>query len=268
MNFRKSTFLLITLLGLSSCKTTDNVGYFQNINQIETTLNESNLNNYQTRIMADDQLSIVVSGIDPLSVAPFNLPAVALQTPNQTVVNTANSLQTYLVNNNGNIDFPIIGRIHVAGLSCNELSDLLKEKIGEYVKSPIVNVRIQNFKISVLGEVVAPGTKLISSERITLLDAISEANDLTIQGKRDNVLIIRDNNGKKEYQRIDLTDSKLFLSPYYYLQQNDIVYVEPNNQRKRNARYNQNKQVNISLASTIIGGVSIIASLAIALLVK
>lgn len=268
MNFWKSTFIFLLLLGLTSCKTTDTIGYFQNINQMGNEQIGSEVNTYQTRITADDQLSILVSGVDPISVAPFNLPVISIQPANETLLNTANVQQTYLVNSLGDIDFPVIGKLHVAGFSCSELSDLLKEKIAAYVKSPIVNVKIQNFKISVLGEVVSPGTKRVSSERISILEAISEANDLTIQGRRDNILIIRDNNGRKEYQRIDLTDANLFLSPYYYLRQNDIVYVEPNEHRKHNARYNQSKQLNISLASTIISAVSVIASLTIALLVK
>ena len=149
-----------------------------------------------------------------------------------------------------------------------QLSEFLKEKISAYVKSPIVNVKLHNFKISVLGEVTKPGVQKVLSERITVLEAIGGAGDLTIQGQRDNVLIIREVNGKKEFKRLDLTSSDLFSSPYYYLQQNDVVYVEPNKARKGNSRYSQSAQFNISLASSIVSAVSVIASLAIALLVK
>ena len=153
-------------------------------------------------------------------------------------------------------------------VSGTELAEKLKKEISVYAKSPLVTVKIQNFKISVMGEVNTPGTQIVSNERISILDAISLAGDLTIYGERTNVLLIRENNGKKEYHRFDLTSSEVLTSPFFYLQQNDIVYVEPNKARKSNSRYSQSSQFNISVASTIVSAISVIASLTIALLVK
>lgn len=260
--------ILFSLLVLASCKTTDKVTYFQDITETGhgTLMNDSY--NYETKIVPDDDLSILVSSIDPASVAVFNLPVVSVQPSEETTIKSTAAIQTYLVNREGNIEFPVLGRLHVAGLTCDQLAELLKDKISAYAKSPIVSVKIQNFKVSVLGEVNEPGTKTVASERLTVLEAIGAAGDLTIHGERNNVLVIRDVNGKKEFQRLDLTSSDLFASPYYYLQQNDVVYVEPNKARKGNSKYSQSAQFNISLASTIVSAVSVIASLTIALLVK
>ena len=177
-------------------------------------------------------------------------------------------LHTYLVNSHGEIDFPVLGKLQVAGLTRSELTDLMTEKISVYVKSPIITIQIRNFKVSVLGEVNKPGTVNVPNERLSVLDALGMAGDLTIYGNRSNVLLIRDNNGKKEYHRFDLTSAETLTSPYYYLQQNDVLYVEPNKARKGNAKYSQSGQFNVSLASTIISALSVLASLGIALLVK
>ena len=136
------------------------------------------------------------------------------------------------VNPSGEIDFPVLGRLKVDGLTTSQLSDTLTRRIGKYVKSPIVSTRISNFKVSVLGEVNRPGTLQVTSERLSVLDAIGMAGDLTIQGNRKNVLLVRDNNGRQELHRLDLTSTSLFASPCYYLQQHDIVYVEPKYRRK------------------------------------
>ena len=148
------------------------------------------------------------------------------------------------------------------------MAELLTEEISEYVTSPLVTVKINNFRVSVLGEVRAPGTKNFSNERITILDALSAAGDLDIYAKRENILLLRDNNGKKEFHRLDLTSSDLIKSPYYYLQQNDVIYVEPNKARQSNARYSQRTSYNMSIISTVISAVPVIASLTIALLIK
>ena len=263
----RNIFFISSLLLMASCKTPDKVAYFPNINSVSAIEGASD-NNYETKIVSDDELSIVVSSVDPAAVAAFNLPVVSVQPSEEITLKSTSSLQTYLVNREGNIEFPVLGQIHVAGMTCMQLAELLKTKISVYAKSPIISVKLQNFKISVLGEVAKPGMQKILSERVTVLEAIGAAGDLTIQGQRDNVLLIREVNGKKEFQRLDLTSSEIFSSPYYYLQQNDVVYVEPNKARKGNARYSQSAQFNISLASTIVSAVSVIASLAIALLVK
>ncbi len=253
---------------MTSCKTSNQITYFQDINQnISGILTEQKIN-YEARICPDDQLSIFVSSIDPNSVAVFNLPLTSYLNPGETNVSATPTMQTYLVNTDGYIDFPVLGKIKVAGQTRSELAESLKKKISVYAKSPLVTIKIQNFKVSILGEVNAPGTKVITNERISVLDAIGMAGDLTIYGERTNVLIIRDNNGKKTYHRLDLTSSEALSSPYYYLQQNDILYIEPNKARKSNSKYSQSAQFNISVASTIVSAISVLASLTIALLVK
>ena len=246
-----TTFVLFFLI---SCKTSNNVTYFQVIEQKTSgSITEQNIN-YEAQICPDDQLSIVVSSIEPNAVAAFNI-----TTPEPTY---------YLVDSQGCIDFPVLGKLKIVGKTRRELIDFLTEKISIYAKSPIVTIQIRNFKVSVLGEVNRPGSINIPNERVSVLDAIGLAGDLTIYGERSNVVIIRDNNGKKEFKRLDLTSSSIFESPFYYLKQNDVIYVEPNKARRGNSKYSQAAQYNISVASTIIGAVSVIASLTIALLIK
>ncbi|WP_455585097.1 polysaccharide biosynthesis/export family protein [Bacteroides sp.] len=264
----KTITVAILIVLLTSCKTSNPITYFQDIDQtVSGQLMEENVN-YEAKICPDDQLSISVSSIDPNAIAIFNLPLSSYQTPSETNVVTTPVLQTYLVDSEGNINFPVLGKIKVIGKTRREVSAILEEQITAYAKSPLVIVKILNFKVSILGEVNSPGTKVFSGERISILDAISSAGDLTLYGERNNILLIRDINGRKEYQRLNLTSSTLFSSPYYYLQQNDVIYVEPNKARKGNARYSQSAQFNISVASTIVSAISVIASLAIALLVK
>ena len=245
---------------LSSCKTTNQITYFQDINSYSPELLQEKNIDYEAKICKDDQLSIFVSSVDPNAVAAFNLPLTSYLAAGEKDVVTTPTVQTYLVDSKGDINFPILGRIQVTGMSRSELANYLQTKISAYAKSPLVTVQILNFKISVLGQV--------NNERISILDAIGMAGDLTIYGERKNILLIRDNNGKKEFHRFDLTATDLLESPYFYLQQNDIVYVEPNKARRGNAKYSQSDQFNVSVVSTIIGGISVFVSLAIALLVK
>lgn len=240
--FRFLLFLPAVLL-VSSCYNTKNVAYFQDLNDTAGIYTQRMLDTIQTRIQADDILSIVVNSINPQATAPFNtgnispaLPAVpqVSQNPysgttvNPSALDGSNTLKGYLVDKNGNIDFPVLGNIHVAGLTIVEFRDSLKKRLDQYLQSPTVNVRIANFKVTVLGEVGRPSTFSIPSERISVIDAIGMAGDLTIFGKRENVLVVREESGKREFVRLNLNSSDIFQSPYYYLKQNDIVYVEPN----------------------------------------
>ena len=264
----KTLIPIFSLLLLTSCKTTtNNITYFQDLDNQVTTIGKQTVN-YTPRIAPDDQLSITVSGTDPNAVAAFNMPLASYLAPGEAYVTSTPVLHTYLVNSHGEIDFPVLGKLQVANMTRSELTDIMTEKISAYVKSPIVTIQIRNFKVSVLGEVNKPGMVNIPNERLSILDALGMAGDLTIYGNRTNVLLIRDNNGQKEYHRFDLTSSETLTSPYYYLQQNDVLYVEPNKARKGNAKDSQSGQFNISLASTIISALSILASLGIALLVK
>lgn len=272
MNFKHLT-LIILILNFIACSTPKDIAYFQTLPEASQAELDSMYIKYAAKICPDDLLGITVSAPNLIAVASYNLPAVSFMSPSaissgstgreQSV--TMTSLQPYLVDEDGYIDFPILGRVKLGGLTKKEAVKLLEEKIARDVKEPIVTIQNLNFKISVLGEVNKPGPFFLTNERISILDALSLAGDLTIHGKRTNVLLMRDNNGKKEFNYFDLTKTDIFKSPYFYLQQNDVVYVEPNEARTKNSKFSQSDQYNLTIVSTILTAVSIIASLIIGL---
>ena len=166
------------------------------------------------------------------------------------------------------IQLPVLGEIQAAGLSTKELEAVIKNRVSEHVKDPFVRVEMINFTVNVMGEVRAPQRIVVGKERFSVLDALAAAGDLTEYGKRDNVLVIRTENGKSTYHRLNLTDGSIYASPYFYLQQNDVVYVEPNDIKIDNSKYNQFSAFKLSQLSTIVSLASVIASLVIALSVK
>lgn len=211
-------YLVVFALILSSCATKQDVVYFQNAKDFETIVDTDT---FTPKLKVNDIVSIYVSTFDMEASKPFNL-------VKQT--GSSGQLIDYLIDIDGNIDFPVLGKIKLLGLTVEEAKELIKEKLSEgYLKDPIVNIRILNFRISVLGAVNSPGTYTISGERITIMEALGLAGDLNIKGRRDNILVIRDFNGTKTYTRINLTNKEVFNSPVYFLTQNDVVYVEPNN---------------------------------------
>jgi polysaccharide export outer membrane protein len=219
-NLKKlSLVYLLFLLVLSSCVSKKEVVYFQNAKDFETIVDTDTFN---PKFKVDDIISIFVSTFDMEAAAPFNLFISAGNNSNPQLID-------YLIDVDGNIDFPVLGKIKLLGLSVQEAQELFKEKLALYLKDPIVNIRILNFRISVLGEVDRPGRYEVSGQRITILEAIALAGDLGIKGERENVMVIRDFNGAKTYTKVDLTNKELFNSPVYYLTQNDVVYVVPNN---------------------------------------
>ena len=227
--------------------------YLQDISLIkEEAIDKS----YEVIIHKDDLLAIIVNSKDPELALPFNMPLVSYQIGGQNV--SQQRLVGYLVNQDGNIDFPILGEIHVEGLTRMQVTELIKKRLieEELIKDPIVTVQFLNFKVSVIGEVGRPGTFDISGDRITLLEALSMAGDLTIYGRRDRVAVIREKDGKRSILYHDLRSSDIFQSPCYYLQQNDIVYVEPNNAKTGQSRINSNNSVGVWLS-----GVSVLASI-------
>ena len=248
--------LLIFLILLSSCGASKSeIVYFQGLNQKGEILNSSQLRNL--KIKSNDQLSITVTAAEQSAAAPFNLTVMGMNSQGAAfgggvqMGGNQQMLQSYLVDTDGNIEFPIIGTLQVAGLSRQELQSALKIKISEYVQDPIVNVRILNFQVSVLGEVKGPGTYDINDEYLTIPQALGLAGDLTIYAERSNVLIIRQENDKKVYEYLDLRDPGILNSPYYTLQQNDVVYVEPKS-NYINSAYTRNSQVYISVLSALI----------------
>lgn len=238
---------------LTACTSTKKIIYLQDVVPLKQQEIEQK---YEVIIHSDDLLAIMVNSRDPELALPFNMPMITYQlgsasTGQQRVLG-------YLVDTNGNIDFPILGQIHAEGLTRMQLTELIKNRLieGDLIKDPIVTVQFLNFKISVMGEVGRPGSFTISGDRITLLEALSMAGDLTIYGRRDRVGVIRENDGKRTILFHDLRSAEIFNSPCYYLQQNDIVYVEPNKAKSGQSSINQNNSIGvwvsvISLLTTI-----------------
>lgn len=232
----------IVIISLSSCVSKKGVVYFQNAKDFETIVDT---NTFTPKLKVNDIISVYVSTFDLEAVEPFNLKK------GQT---NSGGLQyiDYLIDMDGNIDYPVLGKIKLLGLSVEQAKELLKQKLSDYLKDPIVNIRILNFRISVLGEVNSPGIYEVSGERITLLEAIALAGDLKIKAKRENVMIIRDFNGTKTYTRVDLRSKELFNSPVYFLTQNDVLYVEPNKSAITQAYFDGRVGAAISIASVLI----------------
>ena len=261
----KTIFILWAALLIVSCKTPKDVVYFQGIDLLTNEQLVNMSQTYSATICEDDLLTITVTAEDPAAVAHFNLPTFAYATQGETGVYATQQLQTYLVDKSGQINFPVLGIIKAAGLSKHELSTYLQNEISRHTTAPMVNIQIVNFKVSVLGEVARPGVINVRNDRITILDAVAQSGDLTINGDRKNILIVRDNNGTPEFGRIDLTDPALFASPFFYLKQNDGVYVEPNDAKKRNANYSSAQQYSLTIISTIMTGVSVLGTLLLAI---
>ncbi|SDM67715.1 polysaccharide biosynthesis/export family protein [Siphonobacter aquaeclarae] len=217
----------------SSCVSSKNLALFQGGDGVVAD-SLSVAQRFTPTIQPGDVLSVTVNSLNPEATAVFNLPENSAMAQGQIITASANPLAYqpgYLVSKEGTIEFPMIGRVSVTGQTTSQISALLKDKIKSYLKEPVVNVRNVNFRISILGEVNHPGLFLVNNEQVTLLQALGMANDITIYGKRENVLIIREENGKKTFARVDLTKRDFFRSPYYYLHPNDIVYVEPGQAR-------------------------------------
>ena len=242
-------FFISVSLFMASCVSKKDIVYFQydKINQAEVS------NSYKTIIKPDDLLQITITALDIEAVRPFNLAAVTYSTSSNSAIGVAQQ-QTYLVDTKGEIEFPVLGKIKIGGLTRDETIALLKSKLSpDYIKDPNVNIRIANYKISVMGDVVRPGSYNIPNERITILDALALAGDVNISGQRNNILIIREEANKKVQYRVDIRSNLLLTSPVYYLQQNDVVYVEPNYARIQSASSNSNTSLFISITSLLIG---------------
>ena len=258
------TFVAAMLASCSSSKTV--LPYFTDISTIKEGTFPAE--NYLPEIKPDDELFISVTSVNPEATAIYNVPSVNPATREQFGVNITPTPKTYIVTTSGDIDFPELGRIHVAGMTVEQLQAKLTEDISKAVTDPMVSVELVNFHVNVAGEVNNPGSVNVTRNRFSILDAISAAGDMTPYGERSNVLLIREKNGKKEYVHLDMNSSEVLSSPYYYLEQNDYIYVEPNKVRQANSKYNQDNAFKLSVISTIVSASSVIASLVIALTVK
>ena len=234
---RKIFSLLLIVTGVllaASCANVKDIAYFQN----KVTDHPEKIDKHAgIVIQPKDMLSIVVSRRNPELAAMFNLPVVSYQAGSEVsqIGGYNQRLMAYSVDNEGMIDFPVLGKLEVAGLTRWELAEMIKKKLisGGYLSDAVVTVEFMNFKVSVLGEVTMPGTFNIEGDKVTVLQALALARDLTIYGRRDNVCVIREQDGRRVMYQINLTDVDLFKSPAYFLQQNDVVYVEPNIEKAR-----------------------------------
>ena len=270
MKLRNILWCCAVLLMCASCSSTKEVptlAYFQNLKDSVGKLPD-NVSNYKIKIQPDDELIITITSTLPEATAMYNLPLGNPSLKGNINATQSPRIQTHIVDRNGMIQLPVLGEIQAAGLSTKELEAVIKNRVSEHVKDPFVRVEMINFTVNVMGEVRAPQRIVVGKERFSVLDALAAAGDLTEYGKRDNVLVIRTENGKSTYHRLNLTDGSIYASPYFYLQQNDVVYVEPNDIKIDNSKYNQFSAFKLSQLSTIVSLASVVASLVIALSVK
>ena len=242
-NILGTAFAVVLAMAFVSCnpETYKKINYLQDIDG-DTTM--SMKVNKGIIIQPQDQLSIIVTSRDPKMAVPFNLSVSTFYTGSELSSSGGASqrITGYIVDNSGDINFPSLGQIHVSGLNRWELQELIKDKLADsgLLRDAVVTVEFLNFKISVLGEVTSPGTYTVTGDKITILQALALARDLTIYGQRDNVQVIREQNGQRQIFSLNLTSSDIFSSPGYYLQQNDVVYVTPSKVRAGQGEINEN----------------------------
>ena len=255
MRIKNLLLIVATILLASSCST-PNVAYFKGI---EPGTPQQIINDYEIRVRPQDKISILVNYKDQMLADLFNLK----KPQGETSSSSAKTDLGYTVDSKGNIDFPVLGTIHIEGKTREEIASFIKNELTtlNLIKDPTITVEFLNLSVSVLGEVNHPGRFEIDKDQITLLDAISMAGDLSIYGKRENVLVQRKENGKATLYTVNLNSGQnLYSSPVYYLQQNDIVYVEPNNMRARQATVNGN---NVRAASFWMSLTSLLTTIAV-----
>lgn len=254
-------WLLLLPLAFTACTSYKSVPYLQNdsiVNQVS-----QNPQLYDARIQPKDLLTIVVSTTQAELAVPFNLTVPTIVTAESRSLTSQPSLQSYLVDNNGYIDFPVLGKLRVVGLTKSETENLVKSKLKDYLKEePVVNVRFINYKISVIGEVNRPSTFTIANEKVNVFEALAMAGDLTIYGLRNNVKLIReDQSGVKQIITLNLNDANVVLSPYYYLQQNDILYVTPNKAKAKTSDITASTSLWVSATSILVSVASLLVTI-------
>ena len=259
---RKHFFSFLTLglvmLLASSCVTQQQMTYLPNASPaIMDSINAHFESQTELTIRPGDALTIFVSALDQEAVVPFILPTVTYATPGSANVQTTPMLQYYIVDEAGDITFPVLGKLHVAGLKRPEAEELIKSRLAQQVVNPMVQVNFLGAKVTVMGEVNRPGQVTISHGRLTILDALASAGDLTPYGRRDNVLVTREVDGKLQVARVNLRNADIYTSPYYYLQQNDVIYVSPNKVRAVNSA---NTGLWLSLISTALSAATVIVT--------
>ena len=251
----------ILAVWLAGCSGSKNVAYIQGAGDADEDEYVQSTPLYDARIMPKDLLTVTVSATDPEAVQPFNLTVPTRSTGLSTY--SQPQLQAYLVDNSGQINFPVVGMITLSGLTKREAELKIADLLGKYVKeTPVVTVSFVNYKISVVGEVARPNTFTISNEKVNIFEALAMAGDMTIWGRRDNVKIIReDMQGNQNVILMDLNDRNIIYSPYYFLQQNDVVYVEPNKTKAKNSEIGSATNIWLSATSIVISVATLIVNI-------
>lgn len=245
--------LTVFLVIFSSCGSRRNMVYFQ----ADSTLINTVFDQYIPKIQKNDILTIVVTAADPKVTAPFN-PLSTMSSSNMTQGVDLALRPTYTVDDQGEVTLPMLGKVYIEGLTRLEAMNKIRLELSQYIKDPGVNINFNNFRVSVLGEVARPGSFVMPTERVTVLEALGMAGDLTIRGVRENVTVIREVDGKKSIHRLDLTQQSTLNSPYYYLSQNDVIYVEPNKAQINNSKLGANTNIIISIAGLLITVISVL----------
>jgi len=252
------SYCLPILLFVTSCKSNQDIDYMTNIENVAI---KTSQREYNANIQPADQLAITVLAKDNEVAKPFNQNYYSADMTQYSGVpsRSASVEPTYIVDSKGNIEFPILGTINTTGKNTDQLKEDLKEKLAKYIKNPGVNIKTVNYKVTILGEVARTGTYVIQDgQPTTILNVLGLAGDLTIYGQRKNVLLVRNVDGETTKQYIDLTDAELFNSPYYYVKQNDVIYVSPNKARKSGASYGPQVGIWISVASVLLGVLALV----------
>ena len=258
-NFIQKVFLVCLVACLCvGCVTKKKLTYLRTVDvELADSINRHFVPNHEVTIKPSDELTIFISALDQEAVAPYNLPTASFNDPTTTQIKSVPMLLTYRVDSNGDVELPVLGKMHVEGLVRKEVEELVKHALEQQVLNPIVQVNLMNAKVAVLGEVNKPGSVSISDGRLTILDALAAVGDMTPYGRRDNVLLTREVDGKLEFARIDITSPELLMSPYYYLQQNDVLYVSPNSVRAINSA---NVSLWLSMVSTVASAATVIVT--------
>lgn len=265
---KKLIFFLLPLIVLSCQSVPKDVTFFQDIDRYKEQLAQLSPENLEYTIKPGDQLVISVSSpvLNQETVAQFNLPMLAYLSAGETLVTASSSLQTYTVDQEGYINYPKLGKVKLAGFKKSEAVRHMTEQLSSFLKEPIVNLQNASFGVSVHGEVNTPGYIKAHNERLTIIEALASAEGMTIFGDRKNVLLIREKNGAIETARLDLTTSDIFFSPYYYLEQGDVVIVEPNETQKRASKYGEAENYKLSVMSLVFSALSVLSTAAIAII--
>ena len=267
MHIKQLIWSLLSLAILTSCGTAkERIVYFQDLQQYSEGIE---VEQQYITLRPDDKISIVVNSKDPKLAALFNLPVANRTIGSDVSTATSNSssqIASYAIDANGNIDFPVLGTLHIAGMTREHVRTFIKELLvtNNLVKDAIVTVEYVNLQISVLGEVNAPGKYPINRDNLTILDALSMAGDLTINGLRNKVYVLRNEDGKQKSYKVDLLSVKeLYSSPVYFIRQNDVIYVEPNAMRARQSTVNGNATRSVSFWTSIVSFLASISSIVI-----